>query len=246
MKLGLVGKKLSHSFSKKYFETKFQEEKLKNHSYDLFELDSIEKIRELFESDKNIDGLNVTIPYKESVLPFVDFIEEKAQEVGAINTIKITRKGQFLFTEGFNTDIYGFSNSIKPFIKSTHERALILGTGGSSRAVEYVLKNLGIDILFISRNPKVNQLGYQDLNENVLKYYKLIVNCTPLGMFPNIETFPDIPYNFLDKTHTLIDLVYNPEKTVFLEKGEKKGASILNGLSMLQQQAEKSFEIWKK
>jgi len=245
MKLGLIGKKLAHSFSKKYFEEKFEKENLEGYSYDLFELDSIEKLRELMESDLNLDGLNVTIPFKESVIPFVDFVDEEAQKIGAINTIKITRKGSFFYTEGFNTDVYGFRNSIKPFIKHTHERALILGTGGASKAIEFVLKNLGIDVLFVSRTPFKNQIGYEDVNENMLKHYKLIVNCTPLGMFPDIETCPEIPYQFLNETHTLIDLVYNPEKSLFLEKGEKQGTVILNGLSMLQQQAERSFEIWK-
>lgn len=244
MQLGLIGKTLSHSFSKSYFENKFEEEKLANHSYELFELNSIEEFPELLKNNPNLVGLNVTIPYKESVIPFLDELDETAKEIGAVNTIKISRKEGKTILKGYNTDAKGFGLSIKPFLKNTHERALILGTGGGSKAVNYVLKNLGITTLFVSRNAKENELNYKDLNDYVMKFHKLVINTTPLGMSPNVDTFPDIPYSLLDESHTLIDLVYNPKQSQFLTKGKEEGTEILNGLSMLHHQANEAWKIW--
>ena len=244
MQLGLIGKTLSHSFSKSYFENKFEEEKLANHSYELFELNSIEEFPELLKNNPNLVGLNVTIPYKESVIPFLDELDETAKEIGAVNTIKISRKEGKTILKGYNTDAKGFGLSIKPFLKNTHERALILGTGGGSKAVNYVLKNLGITTLFVSRNAKENELNYKDLNDYVMKFHKLVINTTPLGMSPNEDTFPDIPYSLLDESHTLIDLVYNPKQSQFLTKGKEEGTEILNGLSMLHHQANEAWKIW--
>lgn len=244
MQLGLIGKTLSHSFSKSYFENKFEEEKLANHSYELFELNSIEEFPELLKNNPDLVGLNVTIPYKESVIPFLDELDETAKEIGAVNTIKISRKEGKTILKGYNTDAKGFGLSIKPFLKNTHERALILGTGGGSKAVNYVLKNLGITTLFVSRNAKENELNYKDLNDYVMKFHKLVINTTPLGMSPNEDTFPDIPYSLLDESHTLIDLVYNPKQSQFLTKGKEEGTEILNGLSMLHHQANEAWKIW--
>ncbi len=244
MQLGLIGKTLAHSFSKSYFENKFEEEKLANHSYELFELNSIEEFPELLKNNPNLVGLNVTIPYKESVIPFLDELDETAKEIGAVNTIKISRKEGKTILKGYNTDAKGFGLSIKPFLKNTHERALILGTGGGSKAVNYVLKNLGITTLFVSRNAKENELNYKDLNDYVMKFHKLVINTTPLGMSPNEDTFPDIPYSLLDESHTLIDLVYNPKQSQFLTKGKEEGTEILNGLSMLHHQANEAWKIW--
>ncbi|MEN8928409.1 MAG: shikimate dehydrogenase [Flavobacteriales bacterium] len=244
MQLGLLGKTLSHSFSKTYFEDKFEKENLANHSYDLFELEKIEDFVDLLKQNHDLSGLNVTIPYKESVIQFLDELDETATEIGAVNTIKFVQKGNKNILKGFNTDAVGFGLSIKPFLKNTHERALILGTGGASKAVDYRLRKLGIETLFVSRNPEENQISYKDINEYVMKFHKLVINTTPLGMSPNEDTFPDIPYKLLNDSHTLIDLVYNPERTQFLTKGKQEGTEILNGMSMLHNQANESWKIW--
>lgn len=244
MKLGLIGKTLSHSFSKSFFETKFEKENLTNYSYDLFELNSIEEFPELLKNNPNLVGLNVTIPYKESIIPFMDELDETARKIGAVNTVKIIKEEGKTILKGFNTDAKGFGLSIKPFLKNTHERALILGTGGASKAVNYVLNNLGINTLFVSRNPNEGEINYKDINEYVMKFHKLVINTTPLGMSPNEDTFPNIPYKLLNESHTLIDLVYNPERTEFLTKGKQEGTEILNGLSMLQHQANEAFKLW--
>jgi shikimate dehydrogenase len=196
----------------------------------------VEKVKEL-----NLKGLNVTIPYKKVILPFLDELDEVAKEIGAVNTI-VFKNGKL---KGYNTDAFGFHQSIKPFFKPQHERALILGTGGASKAVEYVLKQYGVDIMFASRSEtKDNILNWNDINENVIKHHLLIINCTPLGMFPNIDSKPVIPYSALTERHLLVDLVYNPDETLFLKLGKDNGAKVLNGLTMLQQQAEKSWKLW--
>ena len=239
-RFGLVGKNISYSFSKGYFTQKFKELGLGHHSYENFDLSAIEVFQELIQLNKNLKGLNVTIPYKEAVIPYLDELNPKAEKIGAVNTIKFTKKG----LKGFNTDIYGFKKSIKPFLKKRHKKALILGTGGASKAVAFVFSELGIKYKYVSRNPKKKQLGYTDLNDEVLKKYTVLINCTPQGTFPNIEDKPAIPYQFITKKHLLFDLIYNPEKTAFLLEGEKQGASICNGLRMLELQAEKSWAIW--
>lgn len=239
-RFGLVGKHISYSFSKGYFTQKFKELAQDNYSYENFDLAQIEDFRDLVLLNKNLKGLNVTIPYKEEVIQYLDELHPKAKKIGAVNTIKFTKKG----LKGYNTDIYGFKESIKPYIKKHHKKALILGTGGASKAVAFVFGELGIKYSYVSRNPKKNQLGYADLNGEVFKKYTIIVNCTPLGTFPKIEDKPAIPYEFIDKRHLLFDLIYNPEKTAFLLEGEKRGATISNGLRMLELQAEKSWAIW--
>jgi shikimate dehydrogenase len=240
-RFGLIGKTLSHSFSPAFFEDYF----LKNNidaSYELFELPEISDIETVFKQE--ISGLNVTIPYKEAVIPFLDELDEVAKTIGAVNVIAF-KNGKKI---GFNTDAFGFQQSIKPFLTFKHERALILGTGGASKAVEYVFKSIGIDVLYVSRNSegKAKHFLYDDINEHMLNACKVIVNCTPVGTFPAIDEQPNFPYQFLSPDHLVIDLIYNPAKTKFLQNAEAQGAMILNGASMLREQALKSWEIWNE
>lgn len=240
---GLIGKKLGHSFSKDYFTKKFEALGLTDHEYINVELESIEDFPERF-NEISLKGFNVTIPYKEAIVPYLTELDEAAAQIGAVNTVKVFSRAGERILKGYNTDAFGFKQSIKPFLMMQHERALILGTGGASKAVKYVLEGYGINCLFVSRTPKEGQLSWEDINENVIKWHKLIVNTTPIGMFPNVEDFPQLPYTSLTPEHLLVDLVYNPEKTVFLQKGEANGAQILNGLSMLHQQAEEAWRVW--
>ncbi len=238
---GLLGKQLSHSFSKIYFEEKFERLSISDVCYQLFEIDQIDLLPDLLLAHPNLKGLNVTIPYKQTVIALLDDLSEEARNIGAVNCIKITPNGII----GFNTDAFGFQQSIKPFLEPSHDRALIFGTGGASQAVKYVLEKIGIQPLFVSQNPKEpNCISYKQVNEAVLKHHKLIVNTTPLGMYPNIETCIDIPFQFINESHFVVDLVYNPLETVLIKSAKNQGALVLNGLSMLHQQAEKSWEIW--
>jgi len=237
---GLIGKSLAHSFSESYFNEKFKKQGIKDVSYQNFELDSIDDFRSLIKVEKDLIGLNVTIPYKEAIIPFLDEISDEVKAIGAVNTITVSANG----LKGFNTDYIGFGNALKPFLEGQMERALILGTGGASKAAAYSLQQLGIHSLFVSRNPNPGQLSYVELNDIVLKHHLLIVNTTPLGTFPNIEDCPQIPYEYLTSQHLLFDLVYNPTETLFLKKGKEKGTMILNGQSMLVHQAEEAWKIW--
>lgn len=245
MKLGLIGKTLKHSFSKQYFNEKFEQKKLKGYSYRNFELDSIETLRTLIEKEK-LDGFNVTIPYKESILPHLDEVEITANEIGAVNTVKVEWSGDNYKLIGYNTDVFGFHQLIKPFFKSRHERILILGTGGASKAVAYMLqKQYGVTVMYASRKPtRGNILNWKDVNDNVIHFHKMIVNTTPLGTYPNINETPNIPLSKVTNEHLFVDLVYNPEETIFLKNGKENGAVILNGLTMLHQQAEQAWELW--
>lgn len=236
---GLVGKTLTHSFSKDFFTNFFKKEEL-DAEYRNLELADIKEIKTLLEN-QTFSGLNVTIPYKTAVIPFLDEVTPEATEIGAVNTI-VFRGGK---TIGYNTDAFGFHQSVKPFLTFHHERALILGTGGASKAVAYVLKNLGIDVLYVSRNPVgEDQFGYEEINKYMLDACKLIVNCTPVGTFPNLVECPVFPFEFLSQEHLVVDLIYNPDKTVFLQKAEENGATILNGKAMLEQQALKALSHW--
>lgn len=239
LKFGLLGKSLSHSFSKSFFTDFF----LKNNidgEYLNFEIPSIEFLSEIVKKE-NLKGLNVTIPYKQEVLPYLDKLSEEVLKIGAVNVIQF-KDGNII---GHNTDAFGFHQSIKPFLTNLHERALILGTGGASKSVEYVFKSLGIDVIFISRNPEnENQFGYNDINEHMLRACKVIVNCTPVGTFPNVEDCIPFPFEYLTQDHLVVDLIYNPVQTVFLKKSKEFGATTLNGESMLHQQALKAWEIW--
>ena len=237
---GLIGKNISYSFSKGYFTQKFLDSNLLSCSYDNFDLQNIEQFIKVIQETKNLKGLNVTIPYKEEILPFLTELDEEAKRIGAVNTIKFSNNG----LKGYNTDVYGFKKSLVPLLKEHHNKALILGTGGASKAVAYVFMELGIPFLFVSRVPEENQISYLALTKSILEKYTIIVNCTPLGTHPNIEVKPEIPYHFINNSHLLYDLIYNPEKTAFLKNGEKQGATIFNGLEMLQLQAEKAWDIW--
>lgn len=235
---GLIGYKLGHSFSRAYFTQKFEKEKIPA-TYENYELEQIDDVRDLLETD--IKGFNVTIPYKKQILPFLDRVDGVAAEIGAVNTIKRQDDNWI----GYNTDVYGFRQMIKPFFKSHHERAMILGTGGAAEAVNYVLEHLGVNVISISRSPKgSNQFHYNEVNENMIRFNGIIVNTTPVGTFPNVDECPDIPYHFINDQHLVIDLIYNPEETLFLKKSKDAGAVTLNGKTMLQQQAEEAWRIW--
>ncbi len=235
---GLIGEKLSHSFSKKYFEQKFDALKLDS-SYTNIELDEIEKASTILE--KKFNGFNVTIPYKEAIIPFLDELTEEAKAVGAVNTIQF-KEGKKI---GHNTDVYGFKQMIKPFFKSHHERAIIIGTGGASKAVAYVLENLGVNLIYISRTPqKENHFSYEEINDLMIKHNGIVVNTTPVGMYPNDKEIINLPYHCFSEKHLVIDLIYNPEETLFLKKAKENGAWTLNGLTMLHQQAEEAWRIW--
>lgn len=235
---GLIGKTLKHSFSQKFFTEKFEKDGTEA-QYLNFELAQIEDIIEVF--NQGVSGLNVTIPYKELVIPFLDELAPEAQAIGAVNTI-VFKDGK---TIGHNTDAYGFQQSIKPFLTFEHERALILGTGGASKAVAHVLKNIGLDLIFISRTERgPKTYGYQDINEHMLRACKCIINTTPVGTWPNIEESIPLPYEHLTPSHLCIDLIYNPEKTRFLQQAEANGSAILNGESMLKHQALRAYELW--
>ena len=243
MKLfGLIGYPLGHSFSKKYFDKKFNDENLSNCNFELFAIKDINEFHKLIKDNNNLKGLAVTIPYKQSVLPFINYVTVAATEIGAVNCIKFIDGN----TTGHNTDVVGFEKSLVPLLQPHHTKALVLGTGGSSKAVQYVLKQLNIDYLLVSRDATniLNCINYNDINEQILLEYSIIVNCTPLGMTPNENNMPAIPYNLLSANHLLYDLIYTPEKTIFLKKGEVKGCTIKNGFEMLVIQAEENWKIW--
>lgn len=237
--LGLIGYPLSHSFSKKYFTEKFEKENIKGWQYELFPLKNIEDLPDLLKNNPSIVGLNVTIPYKEAVIPYLNEVDESAA-FGAVNTIKI-EGGKLI---GFNTDIYGFEESLKPMLQAHHTAALILGTGGAAKAIANVLSRLRIEFKYVSRTPSDGQFSYQDIDENTIKKHTLIVNTTPLGMHPKIDSCPNLPYQSLTSKHILYDLVYNPNVTTFLKYGKKQDTHIKNGLEMLYLQAEKAWAIW--
>ncbi len=241
-KFGLIGKTLVHSFSKKYFTEKFEREAV-DANYELYSIANVDSLRQ-FVQEHSLCGLNVTVPYKQDVIPLLDEIDSEAQMVGAVNVIKIKREGERLCLKGFNTDVVGFRNSLKPLLKPWHTSALVLGTGGASKAVLYVLENLGIAARCVSRQKREGMLTYETLDADVMRRNTLIVNTTPLGTFPNVETCPDIPYRLLTEKHLLFDLVYNPEQTLFMKKGLQNGAAVKNGYEMLVGQAEASWRIW--
>jgi shikimate dehydrogenase len=257
---GLIGFPLTHSFSQKYFADKFLTEKIAYAEYLNFSIEKIEDVSQLFETE-NLCGLNVTIPYKEAIIPFLDELDSSASGVGAVNTV-VLRKGKKI---GYNTDVYGFEKSLLEnnptktqssqsndslsglsALVGNNPKALILGTGGSSKAVAFVLNKLGIDFQFVSRSKKEYGLTYADLKPKTILEHKLIINTTPLGMFPEITAAPDIPYSFITSEHLFFDLIYNPAETEFLKRGKQQGAQIKNGLEMLQLQAEKSWLIWNE
>lgn len=241
MKLfGLLGKTLKHSFSKSYFTKKFEEENRTDYRYENFELESISQLSQLLEQHPELCGLNVTIPYKEEVIPFLHMQNDIVQKIKACNCIKI-RDGKLF---GFNTDVIGFKLSLEKGLKPQHQKALVLGTGGAAKAVQYALDLLGIDFTIVSRTKKEGILFYDELNKAILQEHLLIINTSPVGMFPKVDEAPQIPYEFITPQHYLFDLVYNPAKTLFLQKGEERGALVANGYEMLVLQAEESWRIW--
>ncbi len=243
LKFGLVGRNISYSFSRGYFADKFKTENLPC-SYVNFDLKSIEELNDIIKTTSNLKGLNVTIPYKQEVIPMLDNLDKRALKIGAVNTIKITESQKLI---GYNTDYYGFKNSLQPHLNKHHKHALILGTGGASKAVAYALKKLKIEYNFVSRSKKEGvKFLYADLTDQIIASHSIIINCTPIGTFPNINACPDIPYDAITKKHILYDLIYNPEQTKFLSRGVLKGAITINGLEMLKLQAEKSWQIWNK
>ena len=245
-KYGLLGYPLGHSFSKNYFNQKFESEKI-DAQYVNFEISDIKYIKNVLKENPNLNGLNVTIPYKEQVIPYLDDLDEDARLIGAVNVIKFT-KGFLGKTKliGYNSDIIGFKRSIEPLLDSSHRKALILGTGGASKAVMHGLKQLGVGTTFVSRTPIEHCITYQDVTPELLESYTVIVNTTPLGMFPNVDACPDIPYDALTPKHLLYDLLYNPDETLFMKKGKEHGAVVKNGLEMLLLQAFAAWEIWQK
>jgi len=240
---GLLGRNISYSFSKGYFTEFFRKKGLHKYTYENFDLPVISDLETILKEYPELRGLNVTIPYKESIIPYLHAVDPEAATIGAVNTIKFTKTGLV----GYNTDGYGFRKSLEPFLaKGSHTHALVLGTGGASKAIGYILQQLGINFHFVSRNPEKEQWGYNMLNKEQMEQHSLIINCTPLGTYPKLTEKPSIPYAFIGTDHLLYDLVYNPEKSAFLQEGENRGASICNGLPMLQYQAQKAWEIWQE
>ncbi|WP_299336856.1 shikimate dehydrogenase [uncultured Psychroserpens sp.] len=240
-RLGLLGKDISYSFSAGYFTKKFEEERLA-FTYENFDMEAISEFPNLIRNNPDIVGLNVTIPYKEQIIPFLDSLDKKAKKIGAVNTITFDNKGRL---RGYNTDCYGFKKSIKPYLKKHHKKALILGTGGASKAIAYTLKKLNIKFDYVSRTKKEHaKFTYDSLTADDINTYKLIINCSPVGTHPDIEACPDIPYTAITDQHLLYDLIYNPKETKFLAQGKRQNAQISNGYQMLVYQAEKAWEIW--
>jgi len=240
---GLMGKNISYSFSRGYFKNKFVILKLKTHQYVNFDIQSIDEFQEIINNNRgDLKGLNVTIPYKEDVLDYLDEIDSVAKKIGAVNTICFTKERRL---KGYNTDVFGFKESILPLIKAHHTKALILGTGGASKAVEYALKELHIDVLKVSRNSNNSDtISYKDLSEKVINERTIIVNSTPIGTHPNVDEKPNIPYKFINNKHLLFDLTYTPSVTAFLSEGKNRGATIKNGYQMLELQADEAWRIW--
>ena len=251
VELGLIGYPLGHSFSPAYFAGKFNQLGLEG-KYSLFPIESIDKLMELLHSKPLLSGFNVTVPYKQKIIKFLDVIDKSASDIGAVNTVKIEiddNGSRRLY--GYNTDWIGFIDSLKPLLDGKSiTKALVLGTGGAAHAVNYGLRNIGISPTFVSRNPLFSRLrpaiGYDEISKEVIGDNLLIVNTTPVGMHPDIDSFPPIPYNYLTPQHILYDLIYNPEVTVFLTKGIEKGTTVKNGLEMLHMQADAAWEIWNR
>ena len=240
---GLIGKNIAYSFSKKYFTEKFALGNLSNYIYDNFDIQSIEAFPTIITENPELKGLNVTIPYKEVVIPYLDQLSDKAAKIGAVNVIRFTKKGNL---KGYNSDYYGFMKSLEPLLQPHHQKALILGTGGAAKAVAFALEQLGLLYTFVSREVGAKSIHYDQINATTFDHYQIIINCTPLGTSPNIEAFPPIPYEYFTHKHIAFDLIYNPEETQFLKKAKQQGATTKNGYEMLVFQAEKAWKIWNK
>ncbi len=241
-KFGLLGRNISYSFSRGYFTEKFTKLGLTDHSYVNFDLPKIEDITDVVKNTDELVGFNITIPYKEAIFPYLSEVDAKAKEIGAINVVKVQQNG----LKGYNTDVIGFQQSIAPSIKKYHQKALILGTGGASKAVAYALKSLGLDYQFVSRNAGENKWSYSQLDKKIMDSYTVVINCTPLGTYPNIQDKPSIPYHYMSDKHLVYDLIYNPEETSFMKHAKDNGATALNGHQMLKLQAEAAWKIWNE
>ncbi len=242
-KYGLIGYPLVHSFSISYFNQKFIDEKI-DAVYENFEIPTIDLLPEVIDSNPDLRGLNVTIPYKQKVMPFLDAISQEAMAIGAVNVIKVTREGGKSRLKGYNSDVIGFTKSIESMLEKFHKKALILGTGGASKAVDYGLKSLGLETVFVSRYQRPGTIQYEDITPDIIKEYNVIVNCTPCGMYPHTEECPKLPYEAMDNRTILYDLIYNPDTTLVMKKGAEHGANTKNGLEMLLLQAFASWDFW--
>lgn len=241
---GLIGKNIEYSFSRNYFNKKFTDANDSKSIYVNFDLENISQFTEILSNHSNIKGLNVTIPYKQSIIPYLDSLSKKAKKIGAVNTIRVTKNGNL---KGYNTDWYGFYHSLKPILNNKiHKKALILGTGGAGKAIEYTLKKLNISYLFVSRQVQEGAISYTDITAELMQEYTILINTTPLGTFPNTEQYPSIPYQYISKNHIAFDLIYNPKQTAFLRQAEQQGAITKNGYEMLVLQAEKAWKLWNK
>lgn len=238
---GLIGKNIGYSFSKQYFTDKFHRLNAMNYEFHNFDLDDLNQLPKILKNNPHLKGFSVTIPFKEKIIPYLDSISTEAQEIGAVNCVKIHHQKLI----GYNTDCIGFELSFKTLLLPTHRKALVLGTGGASKAVQFVLKKLNISYLLVSRNPSnKHEISYQSLSSKIIEAHQIIINCSPVGTYPSVDDFPQIPYNCLTTNHFLYDLIYNPLQTEFLKKGKARGSLVKNGFDMLTLQAEKAWEIW--
>lgn len=242
-KYGLIGYPLGHSFSKSYFNEKFENEGI-NAEYINFEIPTLDSLPEILASNPELKGLNVTIPYKEKVISYLDSISPEARAIGAVNVIRVDHKGNDTYLKGFNSDVIGFTKSIEPLFERFHKKALILGTGGASKAINFGLKSLGLETVFVSRFERPGTIQYSQITPDIIQEYNVIVNCTPCGMYPHIDECPQLPYEAMTSKNILYDLLYNPDETLFMKKGAQHGATVKNGLEMLLLQAFASWEFW--
>ena len=242
-KYGLIGYPLGHSFSRNYFNEKFENEGI-DAKYINFEIPHIEDLTEILDTTPELKGLNVTIPYKEKVISYLDFISPEATAIGAVNVIKVEHKGNDVKLKGYNSDVIGFTRSIEPFLEPCHKKALILGTGGASKASNYGLKSLGLETVYVSRFERPGTIQYDKITPEIIKEYNVIVNCTPVGMYPHTDECPELPYEAMDSHTLLYYLIYNPDETLFMKKGKEQGATVKNGLEMLLLQAFASWDFW--
>ena len=243
-KYGLIGYPLGHSFSISYHNQRFADEGI-NAKYFNFEIPTIDDLAAVIDKNPELKGLNVTIPYKQKVMPFLDYISPEARAIGAVNVIRVTHSGKKTVLKGYNSDVIGFTQSIEPMLEDYHKKALILGTGGASKAIAYGLKSLGLEYVFVSRYQRPGTIQYERITPEVIHEYNVIVNCTPLGMFPKTEACPQLPYEDMDERNILYDLIYNPDETLFMRRGAEHGATVKNGLEMLLLQAFASWEFWQ-
>ena len=242
-KYGLIGYPLGHSFWKSYFNEKFENEGI-NAEYINFEIPTLDSLPEILASNPELKGLNVTIPYKEKVISYLDSISPEARAIGAVNVIRVDHKGNDTYLKGFNSDVIGFTKSIEPLLERFHKKALILGTGGASKAINFGLKSLGLETVFVSRFERPGTIQYSQITPDIIQEYNVIVNCTPCGMYPHIDECPQLPYEAMTSKNILYDLLYNPDETLFMKKGAQHGATVKNGLEMLLLQAFASWEFW--